>query len=79
MRDFVFSFLKNDSVIHFQRCEDSLLEKLAIRFSGSLCDNDSQDNVAGIAVRPTRSRRELSVLLLLQQFQDFFILNLFFR
>ena len=33
IRDFVFVFLKNDGVIHFQRRKNSFTQKLAVGFS----------------------------------------------
>src|SRR2546427_8612970 len=79
IRDFVFSFLKDDGVIHFERRKNSCVKEVTVGFSGDFRDDKVEHNVTGIAVRPARSRRKLSGSLFLQQFQNFNVLDLFFR
>ena len=44
---------------HFQRGKDSLAEKLQERHAGNFLDDDSGDNVIGVAVLPLGSRLEV--------------------
>ena len=48
-------------------------------FAGYLRDDQAEQHVGGIAVRPTRPGGELRLGLTLEQRQHFFILNLMFR
>src|SRR6266481_789717 len=74
--DFIFSFLKNDGVAHFEGLKNSFLEKFTVRFSRSFLYDHSQYHVSGIAVRPARPRSKPSDFLFSQQIQDFTVLNL---
>jgi hypothetical protein len=74
--DFIFSFLKNDGVAHFQGLENSFLQKFTVRFSRNFRHDESQHDVSGIAVRPARPRSKFSGFLFSQQIQDFTVLNL---
>src|SRR5215831_19892574 len=75
----VFSLLMDQSVVHFEWSEHTLAEEFAIRFSRNLGDNKAQNDITGVTVRPACSWSELSALFFFQKFQDFGVLNLFFR
>ena len=53
--------------VHVQRLKDASIQDVAESLMGDFGDNKPQQNVTGIAISPTRSRRELRLLLSLEQ------------
>ena len=78
VRDFIFSFLIDDGVIHVQRCENARVEKISIRLPRRFSDDEAENDVAGIAIRPARSRCEFSFCFFFQKAEHFVILDLMF-
>src|SRR5580658_3571212 len=77
--NFVLALLIDERVAHFERRENATVKEFAVGYSGSICDDYAQDNVAGIAVFPARAGSELADGLRFQQRQNLVVLNLMFR
>ena len=76
MRHFVLALFVGQRVRHFQRREDSLLQKLPERLAGNFLHDHGQHGVSRIAVLPLRARWKLTRSLLLEQFEHACIENL---
>src|SRR5215469_7547937 len=75
--DVVLPFFEGERVLHLKRRKDSVAKEIAERLARNFRDHEAENHVAGVAVVPFRTRRELGGGgLLLEELQDLGVLNL---